>query len=283
MQNDYAVALVRSEAYFKAIIDTALDAIITTDHRGRIEIFNSAAERLLGYALSEVLGHNVSMLMTDKDRQHHELHLRPFLETENPKVKGSGREALARHKDGSSIPVHLSVARVRAPGQRSYAVMIRDLSSQKEAEAASHREHERLTTVIEQAPMGIVIRHVGGALVTVNEAFCNITGYSEREFREMVRGEITHPDDRAMSSALIARVEAGEISRYSERKRYLRKDGTVLHVRVVSAVTRDLNGQAEFFISEVEDLSPRLRAEADARDSREQMAHVDRLNTLGKL
>ncbi len=179
IQKDYAAALVRSEAYFKAIIDTALDAIITIDERGRIETFNAAAEQLLGYTFSDVLAKNVSMLVSDKDFLQHDQYLRCYPERGQAKITGSGRETFARHKDGSSIPVHLSIAEIRAPGQRAFAVMVRDLSSQKETEAALHREQERLNTIIEQAPMGIVIRRVDGNLVQVNRAFCEMTGYSE--------------------------------------------------------------------------------------------------------
>lgn len=283
IQKNYAAALVRSEAYFKAIVDTARDAIITIDEPGQIEIFNAAAERLLGYTFSEVLGENISMLMSDGSCPQQNQHLPCDPETGKATLIDGGCETLARHKDGSRIPVHLSVAKISAPGRRAYAVMIRNLSRQKETEAALHREHERLNTIIEQAPMGIVIRRVDGRPVQVNRTFCDMTGYSEQEFLQMTCDEITHPDDRAASAALEARIQAGQISRCTERNRYLRKDGSVLGVQVATTVTGDLNGKPEFLISEIEDLTPRLQAEAEARDYRERIAHVERLNTLGEM
>ena len=96
----------------QALLDATVDAVILIDHQGRIETFNRSGERLFGFRAEEVVGRNVSVLMTDRDRDSHDAYMHRYMSTGVPHIIGVGREVDARRKDGSVFPVFLSVGRI---------------------------------------------------------------------------------------------------------------------------------------------------------------------------
>jgi two-component system sensor kinase FixL len=138
----------RREARLQAVLDAAVDAVVTIDEGGRIESFNPAAERLFGYAADEVLGRNVSLLMPEPYSSHHDCYLKHFLTTGVAHIIGTGREVVGRRKDGSGFPMHLSVGVADTPDGRVFAGFIRDLTEQKRAEADLEQSHADLRTAL---------------------------------------------------------------------------------------------------------------------------------------
>jgi len=133
-------------ARMRAIVDMSVDAMITIDDRGRIELFNRAAERIFGRGAQDVLGKNVSMLMPSPDRERHDDHLRRYLGTGERHIIGFGREVEAQRQDGSRFPADLAVAEVRLSDRRVFTASLRDISDRKAAE----REREQLIEHLEQ-------------------------------------------------------------------------------------------------------------------------------------
>lgn len=127
-------ALQESEARMRAVFDTAVDAIITIDDRGRLERLNGAAERMFGYTEAEVAGRNVAMLMPAPHRDRHDAYLANYLRTGEPKVIGSGREVEGLRKDGSVFPMDLTVAEMRLGERRMFTGMVRDITARKQIE-----------------------------------------------------------------------------------------------------------------------------------------------------
>ena len=125
-------ALVSSENRSHAIVETAVNAILTISEDGIIESANSATERLFGYKREELYGLNVSILMPSPYREAHDSYLRNYLRTGEKKIIGIGREAVAQRKDGSLFPIDLSVGEVRlADGRRVFTGIIRELTERK--------------------------------------------------------------------------------------------------------------------------------------------------------
>jgi PAS domain S-box-containing protein len=118
-----------SEQRIRSVLDFAVDAIVTIDASGRIETFNSAAERTFGYSAQEIIGRNVKVLMPSPDREQHDAYLRRYRETHDPHVIGAARELMARRKDGSEFPIQLSVNEITPLGL--YTGTIRDITEQK--------------------------------------------------------------------------------------------------------------------------------------------------------
>jgi len=122
-----------SEERHRAVVDTAVDAIIVIDGRGAIQRFNPGAERMFGYSEAEVAGKNVSLLMPSPYRAKHDGHLARYLATGEKRVIGINREVVALRKDGTEFPADLAVAEMRLGESRMFTGIIRDITEAKRA------------------------------------------------------------------------------------------------------------------------------------------------------
>ena len=131
----FTEALRESRNRILVVMNSAAEGIITIGEDGRIESFNPAAERMFGYAVDEVIGKNVSLLMPSPYREEHDRFIARYLETGQARIIGSGREVLGRRKDGTTFPIHLSVSEVLDGVQRIFTGIIHDLTERKKLEA----------------------------------------------------------------------------------------------------------------------------------------------------
>jgi two-component system, LuxR family, sensor kinase FixL len=132
----------------RAILETAVEGIITIDEHGIIESLNPAAERLFGYAAAELTGRNVSLLMPSPYRQEHDSYLANYLRTGRARIIGIGREVVGQRKDGSIFPMDLAVSEVKLPDRRLFTGFVRDITERKRLEQEileiSSREQRRI-------------------------------------------------------------------------------------------------------------------------------------------
>lgn len=121
-------------ALLNAIIDNAIDGIITINERGIVETINPSACKLFGYEPDEVIGKNISILMPPPDRTRHDEYIERYQHTGRAHIIGIGREVQGLRKDGSVFPFRLGVSEVQYSGRKIYTGFIHDLSREKEAE-----------------------------------------------------------------------------------------------------------------------------------------------------
>ena len=164
-----------------AIINTTVDGIIVIDGRGLIESANPAAERLFGYAESEVIGRNVSMLMPVPFHDEHDQYLQRYQATGRAAIIGTGREVRGRRKDGSVFPLHLSVGEMFIAGERKFTGVLHDLTARVELEERLRASEARWRAVIESAIDGIIVIDTRGAIEAFNPAAARMFGYGEDE------------------------------------------------------------------------------------------------------
>ena len=127
-------ALRDSEARHRAILDAAIDGIITIDDRGTIEAANPAAVRLFGYSTTELIGANVKMLMPAPYHDQHDGYLDNYRRTGERKIIGIGREVVGRRKDGTVFPMDLSISEINVGGRRMFTGLVHDVTERKQAE-----------------------------------------------------------------------------------------------------------------------------------------------------
>ena len=136
------------EERLRAILETAVEGIITIDERGNIESFNRASETIFGYVAAEVIGKNVSVLMATPHREQHDNYLENYRHTGHAKIIGIGRETFARKKDGTLFPMDLSVSEVKLSDRRIFTGFVRDITERKRLEKEileiSEREQRRI-------------------------------------------------------------------------------------------------------------------------------------------
>ncbi len=123
------------ETRLRAIVDHAVDGIITIDEWGVIETFNAAAERLFGYTATDVVGQNVKVLMPEPYHSEHDGYLRNYRQTNHAKVIGRQREVVGRRKDGSTFPLELSISEMLLGDRRLFTGITRDMTERKDVES----------------------------------------------------------------------------------------------------------------------------------------------------
>ena len=127
------------EAELSAVLKTAIDAIVMIDENGIVQDANPATEAMFGYSAAELIGANVSLLMPEPERSAHDDYLRRYLQGGKPKIIGVGRDVIGQRKDGSLVPVNLSVAEMQLPDRRLFTGLLHDLSDRRRIEALSNR------------------------------------------------------------------------------------------------------------------------------------------------
>jgi len=141
-------ALRDSEERLRAILETAVEGIITIDERGVIESVNRAAERIFGYPATELIGKNVSVLMPSPYREAHDGYLANYVRTGQARIIGIGREVIGQRKDGAIFPMDLAVSEVRLADRRLFTGFVRDITERKQLEQEildiSNREQQRI-------------------------------------------------------------------------------------------------------------------------------------------
>ncbi|HTI58737.1 PAS domain-containing sensor histidine kinase [Mucilaginibacter sp.] len=139
-----------STALLKAIIENAIDGIITIDERGHIESINPAACNLFQYTPGEVIGKNISVLMPSPDRERHDGYLARYQRTHDPHIIGIGREVKGLKKDGSVFPFRLGVSEVQFLGRKIYNGFIHDLTREKDAEERLREYAAKLEELVDE-------------------------------------------------------------------------------------------------------------------------------------
>lgn len=122
------------EARLRAILDTAVDGIVTIDERGTIESFNRAAGQIFGYTAAEAVGKNVSILMPESFRDEHDRYLSNYLTSGDVRIIGVGREVDGMRKDGTAFPMDLAVSEFWLGNRRLFTGIVRDISERKQTE-----------------------------------------------------------------------------------------------------------------------------------------------------
>jgi two-component system sensor kinase FixL len=147
-------ALASESALLRSILETVPDAMIVIDHRGIVQSFSKAAERLFGYTPAEVHGQNVKMLMPSPYRGQHDGYLKRYLTTGERRIIGIGRVVVGLRKDGSTFPMELSVGEVRQDGHRLFTGFVRDLTERQQTERRLQELQDGLLHVSRLRSMG---------------------------------------------------------------------------------------------------------------------------------
>ncbi|WP_417377734.1 PAS domain S-box protein [Gimesia sp.] len=141
-EREVSSKLRQTQAQLNAIVEAAIEAVITINRQGIIQSFNPAAEKMFGYSAREITGQNVSLLTPQSIREHHDQFISHYLETGISNIVGARRELQACHRDGTLIPIELSVTDL--PQFEIFAGIVTDISERKQAE----RKHVELTRAV---------------------------------------------------------------------------------------------------------------------------------------
>lgn len=251
-----AEAEIRTGEQFKAaVMASALDCMVGMDQSGAVIEFNAAAERLFGYSREEALGRELADLIIPSHlRERHRAGLLRYLDDGESEVIDRRVEMPALRRDGSIVPVELTVTRLAGPGQPTFTGFLRDISDRADAE----RFRQHLAEVVSGTQDAVLSKDLGGVVTSWNPAAERLYGYSAEEAigRHISFIVPSDPDHENEEQAILDRVLAGERLETYETER-IRADGARIAVSLTvsqielprqgvvgaSVIARDITGE----------------------------------------
>jgi len=276
-------ALRDGEARKAAILDSALDCIVTIDHLGCITEFNPAAERTFGYRRGEVVGkHLADVIVPPSLRGDHQRGFARYLATGEARLVGRRLEITAVRADGSEFPVELAITRIPLDGPPCFTGYLRDITERKQSEEELRRSEALLAEVQHLSSTCSFWWCVATDAITWSKQAYQIFEVDEGlpVTFELIFSRI-HPEDLPLVHEMMDRAR-GDGRDFAFEHRLQRPDGSVRRLHVFAHATRDQDGQLEF-IGSVQDVTERRRAEEALSRVRSELAHVTRIMSLGTL
>lgn len=252
--------LEESERLLRALIDNSQAAIYAKDTESRFILNNAASARLLGSTPERILGQRDEAFMPreyaeriyENDREIVRTGERQEFE-ESLVVEGETRTYVS-----VKFPIYDDSGRVRG-----VAGISTDITERKRVEEDLRRSERRFRSTFDQAAIGIAHVATDGRWVRVNRKLADILGYEPEELMRLTFQNVTHPDDVGADEAQVHELLEGHKDAYAMDKRYFRKDGSVVWVRLNVSLVRSENGEPLYFVAVVEELTERKRLEEE--------------------
>ena len=270
------MALRESEAKFRSVMESAIDAIISGDAQGKIRSWNTAATALFGFTEAEVIGKPIDLIIPERFRKSHQQGIERVSSGGPTHVIGSTVELAALRKDGTEFPVELSLATWFLDEDRYYTGIIRDISERKQAE-------QKFRSVTESAIDAIISADHVGVIISWNKAATQILGYTEEEAvgqrLELIIPDRFHDAHRDGMARFTATGEGNVIGTTVELSACTKGGGEVpIELSLSTWTVRD----ERYYTGIIRDIGERKRAEEALRQSeqilRERTAELKKKN-----
>jgi PAS domain S-box-containing protein len=273
----------QAEEQFHTAVESSPSGMVMIDDGGRVVMVNRQTEMLFGYDRAELLGQPVEVLLPERFRAEHPGARAAFFARPTVRSMGGGRDLWGRRKDGTEFPVEVGLNPVQlASGWHALASII-DISSRRAAEqelrelnatlerrvaertVALRESEERFRSAFEHATIGMALVAPDGRWLQVNRSVCELVGYTEQELLATDFQSITHPDDLDADLGHVRQMLGGAILTYQMEKRYFHKQGHVVYILLSVSLVRGGNGEPLYFISQIQDITERKKAEQLAK------------------
>jgi PAS domain S-box-containing protein len=260
-------ALRESEHQFSSFAQLAPVGICRTDAKGRCLFVNERWCEIIGRSAAEAIGENWGAPLHPEDR-------RKVFAAWIAMVHGGRESALEYrfvHRDGRIMWVTGSAIALRdEAGQiTGFLGTVTDITAAKAAKVAMTESEERFRQAFEFAGIGMAIVGLNGRWVRVNQALCDIVGYTPEELMKKTFQEITHPEDLDRDLHHVQELIDGTKRVYQMEKRYFHRSGRVVWIRLTASIMRDAAGMPVNFVSQIEDITMRKQLEKALAESEE--------------
>jgi PAS domain S-box-containing protein len=233
------VALRDSRQRMDAIIQSAMDAIITVDEQQTVVIFNAAAERMFGCTREDALGAVLTRFIPRRFHAAHSGHIQRFGETGvSSRSMGTLGAIWGLRANGEEFPVEASISHAESEGRKLFTVILRDITERKQAQAA----REWLAAVVDSSEDAIISKTLEGIITGWNRGALRVFGYTAAEAIGKPLLMLIPPERDGEEPEIQSRIRQGESVQHFETVR-MRKDGTRIDVSVTISAIRDSNGK----------------------------------------
>jgi len=268
---------------FRAVFEQAAVGVAQTETAtGRYFRVNQRYCDIVGYSREEMERLDFQTLTHPDDLAADLDNLRRLVAGE---IREFSIEKRYRHKEGRAVWVNLTVSPLWAPGEppNFHIAVVQDITGQKRDQEALQRSEEMFRRTFDLSPVGAVVVGLDHRFIRCNEAFCRFLGYAEAELLGRTFLDVTFPKDREIGQPEISALVAGSLDRAQVRKRYLRKDGGGVWGEVSISLVRDAHGQPLFFLTIIQDVTERQRAEAEKEKLQAQLLQAQKMESVGRL
>ena len=266
-------AVREAEAKYRNLVEHSLAGVYIIQDR-RFAYVNPKLAEILGYSQDELLAlPSAVAVIAENDRNLVEDWVAARL---SGATDSNHYDAQARRKSGEVIDLEVHGGTTSYIGRPAVIGTVLDVTERRRAEAQLRESEVRFRALFEEAPIGLVMAAPDTVIQMVNEAFCDMLGYSESELVGRRIPEITHPEDAAGTPESAAKVfeDAQNIVRL--QKRYVRKDGTTVQAETTVSMVNDERGRPVYAVAMIEDVTEQRRLES-------QLQQVLRLESVGQL
>ncbi len=250
-----------SERKFRALLESAPDAMVIVNGHGHIALVNAQAERLFGFRRQEIIGQGISELIPRRFRAQHRQHMKNYLREATTRPMGSGLELFGRHKDGSEFPMEISLSPLETDEGLLVSAAIRDVSARRQAVADLAAAEALFRSAFDGSPIGMALTDDGGIVVRVNGALCELTGRRAAQLTGSRFDELVHPEEIGYDRKAITRLIEGDRSQYKVETRFIHVTGAPIWVAVQATMINDSDSDARRFLVQVQDVTHRRRYE----------------------
>ena len=253
--------LLESQTRLAAIVDSAMDAVITVDADQRITLFNAAAERMFGRSAAEMVGQPLDLVIPQRYVEAHRVRVDSFGQT-NSTTRSIGRLGVLYgvRASGEEFPVEISISQAEIGGKKTYAAIVRDITERRRAEAELQESEKSYRHLFENNPQPMWVYDLETlAFLEVNEAAVRRYGYSREQFLAMTIKDIRPPENvpALLENVATTRTVFDEAGTW----RHLKRDGTPMDVDIVSHAMTYGGRPARLVLAS--DVTARKRAEAE--------------------
>jgi diguanylate cyclase (GGDEF)-like protein/PAS domain S-box-containing protein len=256
------IALRQATLESRSILETSQEAFISIDEDGLIREWNPQAERLFGWAREEIMGRPV--VQTIIPRRHRDDHLRAvarFLASGQLPAGARRLEVEGLRRDGTEVPIELSISALREGGEWRFHAFVRDISERQATEAALREAEERFRKAFDDSRVGMALIGLDGSFQRVNRALSEICGRTEESMLGRRFGEIIYSDDRDHEVEALREVADGESYGYRGETRCEHARGHPVWISLTVSPIYDSRGILSYLIAQIEDISERKESE----------------------
>lgn len=277
-------ALKASEDKFKKAFENAAIGIMVITANGYILEANWEARQMLGYGIEELRTLNYANLTYPDDLAQDQ---QAFQDMASLKITTCNYEKRFVHKNGQILWTSLAGSGIfDEPSNRiSFVIQITNITEKKQMEQAYQRSEQKFRSAFHNTSIGMAITSPEGRWLQVNQALCDILGYTETELLASDFQTMTHPDDLPQGVALLRQMENREIESFKWEKRYIHKKGYTIWVQLNVSPVYDEENRMTHQVAQIQDISERVEAERRLRQAKEQaeiaaQAKADFLSTM---